>query len=99
MSKVKLYLGGVAAVAVVVLALMGWHYFFGLTSGRQQEIKHFQSDLVGLKRVVEQYDGNGKVINRFEGRYKIETEGNFISFIHEGNNIKLSGSIMVKEVD
>jgi hypothetical protein len=99
MSKFKLYSYGFVAVVVIILGVIGWHYLVGFTPGRKQQIKHVQSDLIGLKRVIEQYDANGKVINKFEGRYRIEVEGAFISFTHEGKNVKLSGNILIREVD
>jgi hypothetical protein len=99
LKKFKLYLIFVGIIAVVFLMFYGYNYFVGLTPSRQTEIKHFKSDLIGLKRVVEQYDANGHIINRYEGRYKIEIEGAFVSFIHEGKNVKLSGTIQIREVD
>jgi hypothetical protein len=99
LKKFKLYLTFIGIIAVVFLMFFSYNYFVGLTPSRQAEIKHFKSDLIGLKRVIEQYDANGRIINRYEGRYKIEIEGSFISFIHEGKNIKLSGTIQIREVD
>jgi hypothetical protein len=99
MKKIKYFLFTLLFILVVFVFLYGYNYFFGLTPARQTEIKHIKSDLIGLRRVIEQYDANGHIINRYEGRYKIEIEGAFVSFIHEGKNIKLSGTIQVREID
>ncbi|MBN1998067.1 hypothetical protein JW935_10975 [candidate division KSB1 bacterium] len=99
MKKVKFYFYIFLFLAVVIMGLYLYHYLIGFTPARQNEIKHVKSDIIGLKRVVEQYDCNGNVINRYEGRYKIEIEGGFVSFTHQGKNIKLSGTIQIREVD
>ncbi len=99
MKKLKIYLYIFLFFAVSVLGLYLYHYVIGFTPARQNEIKHVKSSIVGLKRVVEQYDCNGNIINRYEGRYKIEIDGSFVSFTHKGKNIKLSGTIQIRELE
>jgi hypothetical protein len=99
MKKFKLYLTFTGIIALIFLIFFIYNYFVGITPSRQAEVKHIKSDLIGLKRIIEQYDANGHIINRYEGRYKIEIEGAYVSFIHEGKNIKLSGTIQIKELD
>ena len=99
MKKVKTILVLLGIAALIFALVYGYHFFAGLTPARQAEIKHIKSDLVGLKRVIEQYDTNGDIINRYEGRYLVEIDGAFVSFIHEGKNIKLSGTIQIREIE
>lgn len=73
--------------------------FQGCTEKQRKEIKHIKSDLIGLKRKVTLYDNNGKVIKTWQGRFKIEVQGCFISFIDDnGKEVKVSGTIVVQEL-
>ena len=67
--------------------------------GKQEKsIKHFKSDIIGIKRKVTLYDCNGNVIRNWEGRFKIEIQGSYISFIDDnGKDIKVSGTLVVEE--
>ncbi len=69
------------------------------TEGQRKDIKHFKSDIIGLKRKVTLYDQNGRVLKAWEGRFKIEVLGAFVSFIDEnGKDVKVSGSVVVEEL-
>jgi len=69
------------------------------TEGQRKEIKHIKSDLIGLKRKITLYDANGRVIREWEGRFKIEIQGAYISFIDDqGKEIKLGGTVVVEEI-
>jgi hypothetical protein len=72
--------------------------FTGCTEKQRKEIKHIKSDLIGLKRTVTLYDNNGKIIKEWKGRFKIEIQGNFLSFIDDnGKEVKISGTVVVQE--
>ncbi len=82
----------VAALSIVALSVGG------CTERQRKNLKHFKSDLIGLKRKVTLYDGQGRVIRQWQGRFKIEVQGNFISFIDDnGKDIKISGTVVVEE--
>ena len=85
----------ISAVLCLVIA-------FGIpacTEKQRKEIKHIKSDIIGLKRKITLYDMNGRVIREWEGRFKIEIQGGYISFIDEdGKEVKLSGTIVVEEL-
>lgn len=66
------------------------------TEDQRLQIKHKQSGLMGLDRVVTFYAPNGEV-RTWEGRYKIELEGGMVNFIHEGKNVKLPSNLTVIE--
>lgn len=69
------------------------------TESQRKGLKHFQSDVIGLKRRVTLYDQNGKVVKAWEGRFKIEVIGGFISFIDDnGKDVKVSGTVVVEEL-
>ncbi len=69
------------------------------TERQRKNIKHIKSDIIGLKRRVTMYDCNGKVIRQWEGRFKVEEHGAFISFIDDnGNDVKVSGNIVIEEL-
>ena len=73
--------------------------FIGCTQKQKKELKHFKSNLIGLKRKVILYDANGHVIKTWRGRFKIEINGAFISFIDSnGKEVKVSGTIIVQEL-
>ncbi len=69
------------------------------TERQRKDLKHLKSDIIGLKRRVTLYDCSGKPIRTWEGRFKIEIQGAYISFIDDkGREIKLSGSVVVEEI-
>ncbi len=71
----------------------------GCTERQRKNLKHFKSDIIGLKRRVTLYDCNGKVIRSWQGRFKIEVQGAYISFIDDkGKDIKISGTVVVEEL-
>ncbi len=70
----------------------------GCTERQRKNLKHLKSDIIGLKRKVTLYDCNGHPIRTWEGRFKIEVQGGFISFIDDkGKDVKISGTIVVEE--
>ncbi len=71
----------------------------GCTEKQRKELKHLKSDIIGLKRRVTLYSEDGRVIKSWEGRFKIEIQGCFISFIDDqGKEVKISGTIVVEEI-
>jgi len=69
------------------------------TERQRKQIKHFKSDIIGLKRRVTLYDCNGNPIRTWEGRFKIEIFGSYLSFIDDnGKDIKVSGTVVVEEL-
>jgi hypothetical protein len=71
----------------------------GCTERQRKDIKHFKSDLVGLKRRVTLYDCNGQVLKTWEGRFKVEIQGSYLAFIDDhGKDIKVSGTVLVEEL-
>jgi hypothetical protein len=54
---------------------------------------------VGLNRQVTLYDCGGNVIRSWQGRFKIEIQGAYLSFIDDdGNEVKVSGTVVVQEM-
>ncbi len=71
----------------------------GCTERQRKQIKHFKSDIIGLKRRVTLYDMNGHPIRTWEGRFKIEIMGGYLSFIDDnGKDVKVSGTVVVEEL-
>ncbi len=69
------------------------------TERQRKNLKHMKSDIIGLKRKITLYDCNGKVIRQWEGRFKVETIGAYVSFIDDdGKDIKISGTVVVEEL-
>lgn len=69
------------------------------TESQRKGIKHIKSDLVGLQRQVTLYDCDGTAIRRWQGRFKIEIQGAYLSFIDDdGNEVKVSGMVVVEEM-
>ena len=84
-------------VIIIVLILCAI-FIFSCTEKQKKELKHFKSDIIGLKRTVTLYDCNGKIIKQWKGRFKIEIQGAYISFIDDnGKEVKVSGTIVVQE--
>ncbi len=69
----------------------------GCTQNQKKSFKHFESGLIGLQRKVTLYDANGQVIRTWTGRFKIEINGAYISFIDNGKDVKVSGTVVVQE--
>jgi len=82
-----------------ILALLMLFCLSGCTERQRKNLKHLKSDIIGLKRRVTLYDCNGKVIKQWQGRFKIEVQGSYISFIDDdGKDIKISGTVVVEEL-
>mgnify|MGYP001029783076 CR=1 FL=1 len=80
------------ALAIFMLSLPA------CTERQKKSIKHLKSDVIGIKRKVTLYDCNGNVIRDWEGRFKIEIQGSYLSFIDDnGKDIKVSGTVVVEE--
>ncbi len=90
-----------SAVFLFLIIFLSTLLFFvaGCTERQRKNLKHFKSDIIGLKRKVTLYDCNGRVIKSWEGRFKIEVQGAYISFIDDrGKDIKISGTVVVEEL-
>ena len=86
-------------VLLLVLLLAAALGLASCTERQRKNLKHLKSDIIGLKRKVTLYDCNGKPIKSWEGRFKIEVEGGFLSFIDDaGKDVKISGTIVVEEL-
>ncbi len=82
-----------------VLALFLLFFVSSCTERQRKNLKHLKSDIIGLKRKVTLYDCNGRVIREWKGRFKIEVQGSYISFIDDdGKDIKVSGTVVVEEL-
>jgi hypothetical protein len=69
------------------------------TERQRKDIKHIKSDIIGLQRKVTLYDCSGRSIRTWEGRFKIEVMGSYLSFIDdEGKDVKVSGTVLVEEL-
>ncbi len=83
---------------IILLSTMMF-FVTGCTERQRKSLKHFKSDIIGLKRKVTLYDCNGNIIKSWEGRFKIEVQGAYISFIDDrGKDIKISGTVVVEEL-
>ena len=69
----------------------------GCTQKQRQELSHWKSDLIGLKRTITLYGENGKPIKTWEGRYKVETSGCTARFLDDGKAIIISGTFVIEE--
>ena len=68
------------------------------TESQRKGIKHVKSGLIGLKRKVTLYDCNGAPIRTWHGRFKIEVQGAYISFIDDDDHeVKVAGTVVVEE--
>ncbi len=85
---------------VVMAVVLAMTLVLGSCTERQRKnLKHLKSDIIGLKRKVTLYDYSGKPIKSWEGRFKIEVQGGFLSFIDDsGKDVKISGTIVVEEL-
>ncbi len=83
-----------------VLVILAFSFSMTSCTERQRKnLKHMKSDIIGLKRKITLYDCSGKVIRQWEGRFKVETIGSYVSFIDdEGKDIKVSGTVVVEEL-
>ncbi len=90
---------GISVFAIVLFLIACLVLIGGCTERQRKNIKHLKSDIIGLKRQVTLYDCNGNVIKTWKGRFKIEVQGSYISFIDDdGKDIKVSGIVVVEEL-
>jgi len=86
-------------IGFVLIFMFIFAFVSGCTERQRKNLKHLKSDIIGLKRRVTLYDCNGKVIKSWQGRFKIEVQGAYISFIDDnGKDIKISGTVVVEEL-
>ncbi len=84
---------------LIIIFILCAIFLFSCTEKQRKELKHFKSDIIGLKRIVTLYDCNGNVIKQWKGRFKIEIQGAYISFIdNNGKEVKISGTVVVQEL-
>ncbi len=84
---------------LIIIFILCAIFIFSCTEKQRKELKHFKSDIIGLKRIVTLYDCNGNVIKQWKGRFKIEIQGAYISFIdNNGKEVKISGTVVVQEL-
>ncbi len=69
----------------------------GCTEKQRQDISHWKSDLIGLKRKITLYSDSGKPIKTWEGRYKVEVSGCTARFLDDGRTIIISGTFLIEE--
>ncbi len=85
-------------IIIIIFTLFLLILFAGCTEKQRKDLKHIKSGIVGLKRSVTLYSETGVVLKKWEGRFNIEIQGSFISFIDEnGKEVKLSGTVIVEE--
>ncbi len=89
----------IAILLAMIIALALVFSLSSCTERQRKNLKHMKSDIIGLKRKITLYDCNGKVIRQWEGRFKVETIGAYVSFIDDdGKDIKISGTVIVEEL-
>ena len=63
------------------------------------QLKHWQSQAVGLSRRVTLYDCNGVVLKEWTGKFTVEAQGPALWFITEDNRtIVVSGTVVIEEL-
>ena len=82
---------------VLILLASTFLIYGSCTQKQKQDLSHWKSDLIGLKRSITLYGENGKPIKTWEGRYKVETSGCTARFLHEGKAIIISGTFVIEE--
>jgi len=86
-------IGGIAGVLV---ALFVFKFTF-LESGRNQ-LKHIQSNIVGLNRKITLFDTSGKELRSWTTKTKVEDRGGTLYFLnHDGKAVIVSGTFVVEE--
>lgn len=84
---------------LIIIFILFSIFILSCTEKQRKELKHFKSDIIGLKRIVTLYDCNGNIIKQWKGRFKIEIQGAYISFIdNNGKEVKISGTVVVQEL-
>ena len=63
----------------------------------QNELKHRESDWIGLHRRITLYEG-GQVIRTWETRTKVEDHGGTCSFIANGKVVIVAGTFVIEEI-
>jgi hypothetical protein len=82
-------------VSLVALSLT----LAGCTERQRQDLSHWKSDLIGLKRTITLYSHDGKPIKKWNGRFKVEVHGGAARFIVDGKAVIISGAYIIEETD
>ena len=65
--------------------------------GLLTELKHVQSNIIGLNRTVTLYSASGEVLGSWTGTFQVEDNGGSINFVNHGKTIKIAGTYTVIE--
>jgi hypothetical protein len=74
-------------------------FLSGCTEKQRQDLSHWKSDLIGLKRSITLYSNDGKPIKKWKGRFKVEVNGGAARFIVDGKAVIISGTYIIEELD
>ena len=69
----------------------------GCTERQRQDLSHWKSDLIGLKRTVTLYSDKGTPIKVWKGRFKIEVSGCTARFLADGRTVIVAGTFVIEE--
>lgn len=68
----------------------------GCTAQQQSDYSHWKSDLIGLNRKITLYS-NGRPLQVWEGRFKVEISYGVARFIHDGKAVIINGTYVIEE--
>lgn len=67
-------------------------------AGCSNDLKHFQSQVYGLKRTITVYGADGTVIREWKTQAKVEDKGGTCYFLNsDGKAVIISGTFVIEE--
>jgi len=80
-----------------VLVLIGLSLMLSGYSVMNQ-VKHIESNLIGLNRTITLYNGQGGIIKQWHTRSKVEDKGGTCYFLVDRKAIIISGTFVIEEI-
>ncbi len=86
-------------IAVAILVVMSLIIMFGGGCGSiAHKFSHTKSSLFGLRRKITLYSLSGDELRSWEGRTKVEINGQTARFVINGKAITISGTFVIEEL-
>jgi len=88
----------VGVIVILVIIFMGF-WLYSHSQFGQRKISHFESNIIGLNRVITVYSYDGKPIKSYPTRSQIERTGDGTQsfFTDKRKRIDVSGGIVISE--
>lgn len=85
---------GIAILILAIIFLVWWMVF---PASFHNEVKHIVASSSGLQRTITLYNCDGKPIQTWKTKAKVEDKGGTCYFLYEGRAVTVSGTFTIIE--